>query len=132
MKEHYQGLAHIAIYTKDMKSHIAFYEKIGGSKIDEAQVENPHGTRYLALVEFAGFVLELIQPTTEFHAGEGAIPHMAILVDDVTVTGTELQALGVDTFRTEKPNINMKVFGGVENWFFEGPSGEVIEIMKKI
>ena len=31
MKQHYQGLGHIAVYTADMDASIAFYEKIGGS-----------------------------------------------------------------------------------------------------
>ena len=30
MKQHYQGLGHIAIYTEDMEKSLAFYEKIGG------------------------------------------------------------------------------------------------------
>ena len=28
MKQHYQGLGHIAVYTADMDASIAFYEKI--------------------------------------------------------------------------------------------------------
>ena len=31
MKEHYQGLGHVAIYTKNIDESIAFYEKIGGA-----------------------------------------------------------------------------------------------------
>ena len=31
MKEHYQGLGHVAVYTRDMGQSIAFYETIGGS-----------------------------------------------------------------------------------------------------
>ena len=31
MKQHYQGLGHIAVYTADMDASIAFYKKIGGS-----------------------------------------------------------------------------------------------------
>ena len=30
MKQHYQGLGHIAVYTADMDASIAFYKKIGG------------------------------------------------------------------------------------------------------
>ncbi len=132
MKEHYRGLGHVGIYTKDIESHIAYYEKIGGRLTDRALIVTPQGNRVLAMVDFAGIMIELIQPPTEFHLGEGAIPHIAIYVDDVDQTGKDLQALGVNTFRTEAPISRADVFGGVRNWFFEGPSGEVIELLKTL
>ena len=62
MKEHYKGLGHIAIYTADMEQSIAFYENIGGSVFKRDGVQTPDGEKKLALVEFGGFLLELIEP----------------------------------------------------------------------
>ena len=62
MKEHYKGLGHIAIYTADMEQSIAFYKNIGGSVFKRDGVKTPDGEKKLALVEFGGFLLELIEP----------------------------------------------------------------------
>ena len=58
MKELYKGFAHVAINTADMDESIAFYEKIGGT----VTARSSAGEKLLALVEFGGLVLELIQP----------------------------------------------------------------------
>ena len=60
MKQHYQGLGHIAVYTADMDASIAFYEKIGGRLHLRAPACPPEQQRELALVEFGGFLVELI------------------------------------------------------------------------
>ena len=64
MKEHYQGLGHVAIYTADMDQSIAFYEKIGGGLKNQASIQTPDGEKKLALVNFGGVTLELIQAPT--------------------------------------------------------------------
>ncbi len=81
MKEHYKGIGHIAIYTVDMDQSIAFYEMIGGSVFKRDGVETPEGLKKLALVEFGGFLLELIEPPagTLVPSGEGSIPHFRSL-----------------------------------------------------
>ena len=86
MKEHYKGLGHIAIYTADMEQSIAFYENIGGSVFKRDSVQTPDGEKKLALVEFGGFLLELIEPPvgTLVPSGEGSIPHFAVYVDDLS------------------------------------------------
>lgn len=68
MKEHYKGIGHIAIYTVDMDQSIAFYEMIGGSVFKRDGVETPEGLKKLALVEFGGFLLELIEPPADARA----------------------------------------------------------------
>ena len=54
MKQHYQGLGHIAVYTAGMDESIAFYEKIGGHLHRRAPACPPEQERELALVEFGG------------------------------------------------------------------------------
>lgn len=86
--------------------------------------------RELALVEFGGFLVELIAaPVPE---GAGCIPHFAVYVDDVDQAAADLRAAGVDTFQTAEKCVMPNTFGGLENWFFTGPSGEQIELLKML
>ena len=129
MKEHYQGLGHIAIYTKDMDESIAFSEKIGGAVQQRAAISTPDGEKLLALVGFAGLTLELIQAPTPMPMTEGNVPHFAVYVDDLDAAAAAVKAAGVDTFMTPEKKVLPNLFGGLENWFFTGPSGEEIELL---
>ncbi|MBQ7778225.1 MAG: VOC family protein [Oscillibacter sp.] len=129
MKSLYQGLGHIAIYTENMAESIAFYEKIGGSLQQQAALPTPEGDKLLALVEFGGFTLELIQAPTPMPMTEGSIPHFAVYVTDVDTAAAAIRAAGVNTFTTPAKRVVPNVFGGLENWFFTGPSGEQIELL---
>ena len=129
MKEHYQGLGHVAIYTADMDQSIAFYEKIGGGLKNQASIQTPDGVKKLALVDFGGVTLELIQAPTPMPLTEGNIPHFAVYVDDVDAAAADIRAAGVDTFLTPQKKVLPNLFGGLENWFFTGPSGEQIELL---
>ena len=129
MKEHYQGLGHVAIYTADMDQSIAFYEKIGGGLKNQASIQTPDGEKKLALVDFGGVTLELIQAPTPMPLTEGNVPHFAVYVDDVDAAAADIKAAGVDTFLTPQKKVLPNRFGGLENWFFTGPSGEQIELL---
>ena len=129
MKEHYQGLGHVAIYTADIDQSIAFYEKIGGGLKNQASIQTPDGEKKLALVNFGGVTLELIQAPTPMPLTEGNVPHFAVYVDDVDAAAADIKAAGVDTFLTPQRKVLPNLFGGLENWFFTGPSGEQIELL---
>ena len=60
---------------------------------------------------------------------EGNIPHIAVYVRDVEAAAAALREAGVDTFMTEEKVVLPNLFGGLENWFFTGPSGEQIELL---
>ena len=129
MKEHYQGLGHVAIYTADMDQSIAFYEKIGGGLKNQASIQTPDGEKKLALVDFGGVTLELIQAPTPMPLTEGNVPHFAVYVDDVDAAAADIKAAGVDTFLTPQKKVLPNLFGGLENWFFTGPAGGQIELL---
>lgn len=129
MKKHYQGLGHIAIHAKDMNESIAFYEKIGGAVQQRASISTPDGDKLLALVSFGGFTLELIQSPTPMPLTEGCVPHFAVYVDDLDAAAAAVKAAGVNTFMTPEKKVLPDLFGGLENWFFTGPSGEQIELL---
>ncbi|WP_346704959.1 VOC family protein [uncultured Agathobaculum sp.] len=134
MKELYKGLGHIAIYTVDMEESIAFYEKIGGSVYKRDAVPTPTGEKKLTLVEFGGFLLELIEPPADelVPAGEGSIPHFAVYVDDLDKAAAALKEAGVISFMTPEKKVMPETFGGLQNWFFTGPSGEEIELLQML
>ena len=112
MKEHYQGLGHVAIYTADMDQSIAFYEKIGGGLKNQASIQTPDGEKKLALVDFGGVTLELIQAPTPMPLTEGNVPHFAVYVDDVDAAAADIKAAGVDTFLTPQKKVLPNLFGG--------------------
>lgn len=134
MKELYKGLGHVAIYTADMEESIAFYEKIGGSVCKRDSVQIPEGEKKLTLVEFGGFLLELIEPPAGelVPAGEGSIPHFAVYVDDLDKAAAAIKAAGVISFMTPEKKVMPDTFGGLQNWFFTGPSGEQIELLQML
>ena len=97
------------------------------------QAQKPQWVNELAMVEWNGLALEIVQPG----GGEAtavkndAFRHIAIEVDNLEEAIAEVKALGIDTFLggiTEMPDL----FGGVRNAFFTGPSGEQIELMQRI
>lgn len=134
MKELYKGLGHVAIYTADMEESIAFYEKIGGSVYKRDSVQVPEGEKKLTLVEFGGFLLELIEPPEGelVPAGEGSIPHFAVYVDDLDKAAAAIKGAGIISFMTPEKKVMPETFGGLQNWFFTGPSGEQIELLQML
>ena len=130
VKEHYQGLGHVAIETDDLEASIAFYEKLEGTVLKRDAT--PDGAKKLALVDFGGVCLELIQPQEKIAGGSGSIPHFAVYVDDLDAVAAQIKAAGVDTFRTPEKLVMPNTFGGLQTWFFEGPSGEIIELLQML
>ncbi len=132
MHEHYLGLGHVAIYTRDMEESIAFYEKLGGTVKDRDGVPTPEGEKKLALVSFGGITLELVQDPGAMPMEAGNIPHFALLVGDLDAAAAAVRAAGVDTFLTPEKKVLPGLFGGLQNWFFTGPSGEQIELLQML
>ena len=129
MKQHYTGGGHIAVKTCNMEESIAFYEKIGGRLLQLESLPDGSGRKQLALLSLAGFVLELICPAEPKKEEDGVVAHFAVYVDDVDAAAAELQSLGINTFLKPEKTVLPELFGGLENRFFRGPSGEQIELL---
>ena len=127
MFDHYHGLAHIAIRTLDVEKSIEFYEKIGGKVVIADILGTDKGDKLMAMVEFAGITIELIQIFEPVEAG--VIPHFAIYVDNLLDVVQEISATGIDSFPTKRIQ-RLKVFNGITNWILYGPSGEEIEFVQ--
>lgn len=132
MQEHVQGLGHVAVYTRDIEESVSFYERLGGTVKGRGSVAAPEGEKKLALVCLGGVTLELIQSPVPVPMGEGNIPHFALLVDDLEAAAEAVRAAGVDAFLTPEKKVLPDLFGGLQNWFFTGPSGEQIELLQML
>ena len=80
MKEHYQGLGHVAIYTADMDQSIAFYEKIGGGLKNQASIQTPDGEKKLALVDFGGVTRQANLSMVDANVGDWAVVHAGFAI----------------------------------------------------
>lgn len=128
----YKKLAHIAIYTTDLERSIAFYETLGGACTMRGEVHKQAGVNQLAMISLINFEIELIQPGdgTVVTPGSGMIPHFAIEVENLPLVVSSMRAMGLGEFCTEQPNVMPELFGGLQNIFFRGPSGEMIELIE--
>ena len=54
MKEFYKGLGHVAIHVRSMEESIAFYEKIGGTVLQQDALPSPEGDKLLCLIDLGG------------------------------------------------------------------------------
>lgn len=127
MFDHYHGLAHIAVRTLDVEKSIEFYEKIGGKAVLADILGTEKGDKLMAMVEFAGITIELIQVFEPVETG--IMPHFAIYVDNLLDVVQEIAATGIDSFPTKRIQ-RLKVFNGITNWILYGPSGEEIEFIQ--
>ena len=125
---------HILLMYSANDAAMLIAENIGGSVFKRDSVQTPDGEKKLALVEFGGFLLELIEPPagTLVPSGEGSIPHFAVYVDDLDKTAADLKAAGVISFTAPEKKVLPNTFGGLQNWFFTGPSGEQIELLQML
>lgn len=129
----FTGLAHIALFTKDLETSVKFYELLGGVVSDRADVKKPTGTNHIAMMKMHGFYLEIIEP----HDGSpvtnegGLFPHMAFEVDDIEAAVSDMKAAGITSFRSEPP-MTLTIFGGIKNIFFFGPDGELLELVEHL
>lgn len=127
------GLAHVALYTKNMEASLSFYQLLGGHVTDHADVKKQTGTNHINIVQMPGFFLEIIEPHdgSPVTAEGGLFPHIALEVSDVDAVIAELKSAGIHTFRTPEPN-SMPIFGGIRNIFLTGPDGELLELLQHL
>lgn len=130
MKENYKGLGHIAVYTQNLEASIAFYEKIGGELVARSFSQGVGVSKRLALVTFGGFLIELIQSPEAMPLHDGCIAHFAVYVDDIDKAAADIRAAGVTAFTTPEKIVMPLTFGGLQAWYFKGPSGETLELLQ--
>ena len=118
--KHITGLAHIALFTKDLEASVKFYECLGGKVTGQADVQKPLGTNHIKIVSMPGFDLEIIEPHdgTEVTIEGGLFPHIAIEVNDIDAAIADLKAAGITNFRGGVDKAaDLPIFGGIRNAF---------------
>ena len=59
--KHITGLAHIALFTKDLETSIKFYECLGGKVTGQADVQKRLGTKQIKIDSMPGFHFVIIE-----------------------------------------------------------------------
>lgn len=120
------GLAHIGIFTADLEASVAFYEKLGFKK----DAESCPGPR-LAFLSLGTCLLELICPPDASalakRNADGWIGHICIECHHIDRVVADFKSRGIIP-EDAQVAYNEKILGGVKNIFFDGPSGESIEL----
>jgi lactoylglutathione lyase len=132
------GLAHIAIFCKDLEESVGFYmENLDFEKTYETVVnpdQQPPGffpARYV-LIQRSTCRIELLQPYDTGHVNvgvKGSVDHFAIEVKNVEKTFSDMAERGLIS-KNMKIDIFPKLFGGMKSFLLKGPSGEVIELLE--
>ena len=117
----------ILLYVLWMWKRVLNFMKIGGKVVLADILGTDRGDKLMAMVEFAGITIELIQVFDPVEPG--IIPHFAIYVDNLLDVVQEIAATGIDSFPTKRIQ-RLKVFNGITNWILYGPSGEEIEFVQ--
>ncbi|MBE3101145.1 MAG: VOC family protein [Firmicutes bacterium] len=133
MNNQVKGLAHIGVYTTDMKESIRFYtEVLGFELIHQKDLVKPDGTTRLGFVNAGGLVMEFVQPADVTGLKDkkaGIVDHIAIEVKEIDAVILRLKDNGV-TFETQEKSELADLFNGVSNIFFSGPNGERLELFQ--
>lgn len=118
-------ILHTGIVVKNMEESVEFYTKVFGLK-----KTGEHELPGVKLVFLAGEnqSLELLQfpGGQEERRGVGVIDHIAFAVDDIEIEISRLKELGIP-LNTEEPREAME---GMKIFYFSGPNGEQIELVK--
>ncbi len=119
------GLAHIGIFTPDFDKSVAFYKELGFTLDNECDI----GT-HLGFMSLGTCLLEIIAPQDKERANRpanGIIGHVCIEVKGIDEFVAEYKKKGIIP-EDAKVMFNEKILGGIKNIFFDGPSGESIEL----
>lgn len=121
MENLFIGVEHIGIKVLEMEKAIRFYLEVLGFKlinrIKPGEVE-------LVFLELGGTVVELVEVIDGRRYEDGVVNHLAIRVTDIFKAIEHLKAQQVKLTSYEP----MALGAGRYNFFFQGPSGEKLEL----
>jgi len=125
MKEHYQGVHHLAIATRDMEISLRFYRDLLGFELVERFFDEGEKAE-IVFLSLGNTLLELLAPEDP----EGFKPpsgfHIAFGVRDVATVFQALKEKGVPVL------LPLTESGGYRYAYFQGPMGEVVEIVERV
>lgn len=132
--ENFIGLAHIGLYTEDMKTSKNYYMKYFCAAVDtERHIEKEDGsTVEVAMLSIGTMVLELIEHSDKnLHkrGNGGCVDHFAISVRGLDSLIDTLGNAGM-IFLTNQPVARRDADGLTRYIYTTGPSGESIELIE--
>lgn len=122
-------LEHVGILAEDLDRSIQFYTELLGLKLVERVRLNEKAE--LAFLSFPGqedVQVELIGRDPAGMPQEGLVNHLAFTVDDIEAVIGKLRSHGVD-ISDEWPRT---ILDGRKIAFFDGPSGEKLELFQPV
>lgn len=124
-------MQHLGIPVTNLDTSVAFYERIGFSRILSAHVDEENGKVLVAFMEQRGVVIELYQVIEQERdeirkRSDGHIDHIAFDVADAESAFRELKAAGF-TMVEEKPVFLNFWKKGCLYFAVRGPDGEKLE-----
>ena len=133
--KHITGLAHIALFTKDLETSIKFYECLGGKVTGQADVQKPLGSNPMKVVSMPGVDREISEAEdgSDVSAPGGRFPPRAVDGHACDAAIADLKAAGITNFRGGVDKAaDLPIFGGIRNAFFIGPNGEQLELLQHL
>ena len=122
LSDRVMGYDHIGVPTKDMEASTRFYETLGFKMAYET--ENDGIVRFFCLKDIMVEVYEKDQTA----GARGAIDHLALKVDDIEETVSQVRKLGLNI--VEGPNFLPFWEHGVKYVSIEGPNKEIVEFIQ--
>ena len=128
----WKGLAHVALFTDDLEKTIAFYENLGGKCTMRGEAQKPQWVNQLAMIEICRFALRWYSRAAERRLRFKTM-RSAILRLKLTIWKQRLRKFGARRGVLPRRHYgDARLFGGVRNAFFTGPSGEQIKLMQRM
>jgi lactoylglutathione lyase len=123
-------IEHTAIIVKDLEKSINFYSEMFGYKL---RTKGNNGKRYMAFIFLEnqpGIEIELIQdiePVVDY-SRTGIVNHLAFTVENIEEAVYFYQQKGIE-FKSQQPNPTLD---GGKNIFFDGPDGELLQLVQPV
>jgi catechol 2,3-dioxygenase-like lactoylglutathione lyase family enzyme len=127
-----QGFQHLGLPVTDLERSTAFYLNFGFVEILRTDLPPQAQPIRVAMLEKAGFTLELYQlPGAEraeiASRSDGHIDHIALNVLDIDQAFAEIRAAGLEILEPEAPVVLPFWTHGVKFFTVRGPDGEKVE-----
>ncbi len=133
------GVQHVGIFTADLEMSLAWYVEKFNFYLTSRETFSFDGQAYqLAFLELGNLVIELVHPPEVMRAevaarDHGSIDHIALDTLDIETALQAAQAKGVSLHSSTADGIvDFGIYPeGVRYVFFEGPTGEKIELAQR-
>lgn len=143
-KQVFTGFHHFAIRSPDLQRSVSFYEEIGFRKVHDwalpdygidraVMMQAPDGKSWIELFDLqAGIPMQGVGAQSGQEVSTGALAHLCLSVTDLDQACDRIVEAGArhlngpEELTLGQPEVR------VRNAIFEGPAGEVIELLQTV